>query len=225
MTGAVEVEIAGERLVLMPERCVFWKRRSTLLLADTHWGKAAAFRSAGLPVPGGTTAAGLERLDRALAATQARRVLVLGDLLHSREGRAPGTMSVLNRWRRSHPGLELVLVRGNHDRHAGDPPPELDIDCVDGPLQEGPFSLVHEPRSCPDGYALAGHIHPVVRLVGRGRLRERPACFWIRDSFAVLPAFGDFTGGGEVQPLPGDRVYVIAGDVVVGPMSSAAPSL
>jgi uncharacterized protein len=219
MTGAVEVQIAGERLVLMPERCVFWESRSTLLLADTHWGKAAAFRSAGLPVPRGTTVGGLERLDRALSATDARRVLVLGDLLHAREGRAPGTMSVLNQWRRAHPGLELVLVRGNHDRDAGDPPPELEIDCVDEPVQEGPFTLLHRPRPSADGYVLAGHIHPVVRLVGRGRIRERPPCFWIRERYAVLPAFGDFTGGGEVQPLPGDRVYVIAGDVVVGPMT------
>jgi uncharacterized protein len=218
MTGEIEVEIAGERLLLTPERCVFWKRRSTLLLADTHWGKAAAFRSAGFPVPGGTTAAGVDRLERALTRTGARRVIVLGDLLHAREGRAPGTMRILLQWRQSRPDLELILVRGNHDRHAGDPPAELEIDCVDGPLREEPFVLVHQPRASSEGYTIAGHVHPVVRLVGRGRIRERLPCFWFQDQVAILPAFGDFTGGGEVQPAPEDRVYVVGGDAVVGPM-------
>ncbi len=35
------VDIAGERLVLLPERAAFWERASTLLVADAHWGKAA----------------------------------------------------------------------------------------------------------------------------------------------------------------------------------------
>jgi hypothetical protein len=31
----------------------------------------------------------------------------------------------------------------------------------------------------------------------------------------VLPAFGAFTGTADVQPVPGDRVFVVAGDEVV----------
>ena len=40
--SGVCVEIAGELLTLLGERGVWWRRRSTLFVADTHFGKAAA---------------------------------------------------------------------------------------------------------------------------------------------------------------------------------------
>jgi metallophosphoesterase superfamily enzyme len=53
-----------------------------------------------------------------------------------------------------------------------------------------------------------------VRERGRGH-RERLACFWFGRDAAVLPAFGEFTGCAEIDPNPGDRVWVIAGSEVI----------
>jgi DNA ligase-associated metallophosphoesterase len=215
MGGDAEIEVRGERLVLLPERAAYWPRASTLLVADTHFGKAAAFRAGGYPVPGGTTAANLARLDEALDRTAARRIVFLGDFLHARQGRAPATLERLVSWRRERSAVEMVLVRGNHDRGAGDPPREFDIRCVEAPLPEPPFVLAHHPGRSAEGYVLAGHVHPAVRLFGRGRQRERLPCFHFGAWGAVLPAFGDFTGAAEVAPAPEDRVFVIAGSEVV----------
>jgi DNA ligase-associated metallophosphoesterase len=209
------VEIAGERLLLLPERAAFWERASTLLVADAHWGKAAAFRAGGIAVPGGTTAGGLARLTGALERTGARRLVFLGDLLHARDGRAPATLAAAREWRERHAAVEMLLVRGNHDRGAGDPPRELGIACVDPPLPEPPFVLAHHPEPAAGGYVLAGHLHPGVRLAGAGRQRERLPCFWLGADVGVLPAFGDFTGLADVRPAPGDRVFVVAGSEVV----------
>ncbi|HEX2093011.1 MAG TPA: ligase-associated DNA damage response endonuclease PdeM [Longimicrobiaceae bacterium] len=214
-SGDAVVEIRGERLLLLPERAALWEGAGTLLVADPHWGKAAAFRAGGIPVPGGTTAEGLARLEGLVERTGARRVVFLGDFLHAREGRSPATLRALAEWRSGRPGLELELVRGNHDRHAGDPPPGLGIRCVDPPRAEPPFVLAHHPGESPAGYVLAGHLHPAVRLVGRGRQRERLPCFWFGAEGGVLPAFGPFTGAALVEPLPGDRVFVVAEQAVV----------
>lgn len=208
-------ELHGERLHLLAERAAYWEGAATLLVADAHWGKAATFRAAGIPVPGGTTADGLRRLDAALAAHPARRVVFLGDFYHGREGRSPALRAELAAWRARHPALELVLVRGNHDRGAGDPPPELGVRCVEPPLLEPPFALAHFPDPHPGGYVLAGHLHPALPLSGRGRQRHRLPCFWFADRAAVLPAFGDFTGAMTISPAPGDRAWVVAGDEVV----------
>jgi len=212
VTGSLDVQVRGEALALLPQRALYWPRRQTLLVADMHLGKAAAFRSAGLPVPRGTTLAGLSRLDRAIGASGARRIVFLGDFLHAREGRAPGTLDLVRRWREGHPGLELILIRGNHDRRAGDPPADLGIGCVDAPLPDPPFSFVHDPDREAPHYAIGGHIHPAVRLVGRGRQRERLPCFWFRDTSAVLPAFGDFTGNAIVTPRQSNRLMVVVGE-------------
>ena len=204
------VEIRGEELMLLPERALLWPRSGTLLVADPHIGKAAAFRAHGVPVPHGTTMDALARLDGLLDRTGATRIVFLGDLLHAREGSAPGTIEALAHWRARRATTEMILVRGNHDRLAGDPPRAIAIECIDAPLLDEPFAFVHHARPVAGHYALAGHLHPAVVMTGPARQRERLACFWFGGEVGVLPAFGDFTGVAEVSPVPGDQVFVIA---------------
>ena len=216
------VEIAGETLELCPERAAYWRRRRMLLVADPHFGKAAAFRALGVRVPRGTTDDALARLDALIARLAPARIEFLGDFLHAREGRNPETFAALSAWRARHAGIEMRIVRGNHDRRAGDPPDEVGIACVDGPVREGALALAHHPAPCDDAYVLAGHVHPCVVLVGPGRQRERLRCFWIGRETTVLPAFGDFTGCAEVEPAEADQVWVVAGDQVLRAGHAAA---
>ncbi len=219
MSVDLEIELAGERLLLLPERAVYWPRRATLLIADTHWGKAATMRAASIPIPSGTTGESLRRLVRAVDRTEAQRIVLLGDCLHARNGRATETLDELAEWRARYRTLAMELVRGNHDRHAGDPPRELDIKCVDAPQSDAPFIYSHFPSRFPgesDGrYTLAGHLHPAIRLRGNGAERATLPCFWFGPRVGVLPAFGGLTGTAKISPEPGDRVCAIAGDEVV----------
>lgn len=211
----LETEVAGERVVLLPERALYHPRSRTLLVADPHWGKAAAFRAAGVAVPGGTTREGLARLSRAIDRAGPAKLVILGDLFHAREGKAPATLRAAVEWRARHAPLPVTLVRGNHDRHAGDPPGEMAIDCCDPPCVDPPFVLAHHPYDSVDGYVLAGHVHPSVTLRGVGRQRERLPCFHFGPRHGILPAFGEFTGTADVTVAPGDRVYVVAGERVI----------
>lgn len=208
-------EIAGEQLVLLPERAAYWGRARTLLVADPHFGKAAAFRAAGVPVPRGTTTGSLARLDAALTRTGATRIAFLGDFLHAREGREPETTRVVAEWRRRYAAIDMVLVRGNHDKRAGDPGPEIDIRPVDGPVTEPPFVLTHKPAVSDRGYVICGHVHPAARLTGPGRESVRLPCFWAQSRTMVLPGFGEFTGVADIEAEPGDRVWVIADGAVL----------
>jgi DNA ligase-associated metallophosphoesterase len=209
------IDLAGERVVLLPERALLWPAASTVLVADVHIGKAATLRAAAYAIPGGTTSGDLDRLGAAIERSGARRLVVLGDLLHARAGRAPQTLAVVSAWRARFAELEVVLVRGNHDRGAGDPPPEWRFHCVDAPHAQPPFLLAHHPQATPGGYVLAGHVHPSVRLLGSGRQSLKLPCFVFGAQVGILPAFGGFTGTAPVVPGAGDRVFVIAEDEVI----------
>jgi len=209
--------LAGEAVQLLSERALYWPARRTLFVTDLHWGKTATFRAHAVPLPGGTTAADLARLDAALLRTGARQLLILGDLFHAREGRTVNTLTALAAWRARWPLLSITLVRGNHDQHAGDPPDNLAITCVDAPHQLGPFVLHHHPPegADPAGYWLAGHLHPVALLSGVGRQRLRLPCFALGGEGGLLPAFGSFTGGAPVSNDPRFRLWVVADDEVI----------
>jgi uncharacterized protein len=211
LPGPATVEVGGQALMLLPERAAFLPESHTLLVADAHVGKAVSFRRLGVPVPHGTTNEMLAVLTALIDRHAVRRIVFLGDFLHSARSHAPGTMAAVSQWRAAHPALELVLVRGNHDDHAGDPPAALRFKVVDEPLALGGLALCHHPDTAAAGYVLAGHVHPCVRLAGRANDRLRLPCFWFGERAGVLPAFGEFTGMHTVRPAPGDRVFVVAG--------------
>ena len=93
--------LAGVELWLLAEKAIYWPARQALLVADIHFGKAAAFRALGQPVPHGTTAGNIARLDSLLARYDCREIIFLGDFLHAPESRAPLTLDTLERWRRA----------------------------------------------------------------------------------------------------------------------------
>jgi uncharacterized protein len=208
------ITLDGEQLVLLPERAIFWPDQAALVISDLHIGKAAAFRAAGVPVPESTTAATLARLTAAIARTHAETILCLGDLLHAASGRTPAALDAVRSWREQHSELTFILVRGNHDTRAGDPPDDWDIRCVDEPWSFGPFAWRHRPAVTPGRYTFAGHIHPAAALNGRGRQQITLPCFHFGAQICLLPAFGEFTGTALVRPVTGDRVFVVTGERV-----------
>lgn len=222
---ALECTLADVKVVMMPERALYYPDEQALVVADLHWGKAASMRASYVPVPTGTTAADLARLSVALDDCDAKRLIVLGDLLHARNGRQQGTLDTIAEWRRKYPHLEIVLVRGNHDQSAGDPPSDLGIECQDAPYTLGAFTCVHDPdEDFSDGtFMLAGHVHPSVALTGKGKERVRLPCFVLGDSVAILPAFSSFTGSGMYEYVNGDRLYAIVDNAVVPVATKALP--
>ncbi|WP_406623481.1 ligase-associated DNA damage response endonuclease PdeM [Acidovorax sp. SDU_ACID1] len=207
----IELPLADTTVHLLPEGALWWPEGAALCIADLHLGKAATFRARGLPVPHGTTRGNLDRLAWLLARyPQARRLVVLGDFLHAAESHAHGVLNALAAWREGHPALEVVLVRGNHDSHAGDPPPWLDARIVDEPWPLGPFACCHHPQRHPERWVLAGHLHPAAVLRGSGRDALRVPCFLSEPGLLVLPAFGEFTGGYTVGRAPGRRLFAVA---------------
>ncbi len=210
-----EIIVGGQQLVLLPEAAVYWPAERTLLIADPHFGKAAAFRARGVPVPERTTDDTLARLDRALDHSAAQRLVILGDFLHARAGRSETLLAAVATWRSRHTALPILLIRGNHDDRAGDPPDDWGIDCQDEPVGSPPFVWRHAPAASAEGYVLAGHVHPAVSLSGPGGLSATLPCFYFGRDYGLLPAFGDFTGTALVRPRAGDRIYVLADGVVI----------
>ena len=202
-----KVSIRGHDLELLPEKAVWWAGRKMLLLADLHLGKVNHFRRSGVPLPEQPNAENLERFIRLVQTRQPERVVFLGDLFHSHyndEWEAFGR--ILNHF----PGISFELVMGNHDIMSRHQYTKHRLLVHDHSLVIDGFTLTHEPEETEDTYNLAGHIHPGVRMTGRGRQRLRFPCFFFGRNQGILPAFGAFTGVHPLRPKKGDQVFIIA---------------
>lgn len=198
-------ELLGIPLVLSPDGAVFLTKTSTLVVADVHLGKSAAFRAHGLPIPEGDTARDLSRLLDLARHHAAAELVIAGDLFHGPSGITPeieealaGFIKVLQ--------IPLHLVGGNHDariKRLPDgilPVPSLDRVGV---------RVIHDPADAvPGGMHLAGHWHPIARIPDGRRTSLRMPCFLLRGNTLIVPAFGSFTGGAVIPPVSGDRIFV-----------------
>jgi uncharacterized protein len=202
----------GEPLELLPERAAHLPAHGLLLVADAHIGKAQAYRRLGQPVPEATTGATLQRLSAALKRSGARHLVFLGDLLHVAGGRSAVVIDHFTTWREGHADVEVTLLEGNHDRHAGALPAAWRVERRIGPwaLADSTITLDHEPTPVPGRHVLAGHVHPAVVLAGRAGQRLRLPCFHLGPEIGVLPAFGEFTGMHVLPRGPLDRVFAVA---------------
>lgn len=221
----MRTELAGQPVELLTERAILWER--TLFLSDPHFGKDATFRAAAIPVPSATTTFDIDRLGVLIERTKCARLVILGDFFHARTSRDDGTLRALETLFTTGQGarVERVLVRGNHDRHAGDPPGAWGFGVVEDGARIGPFTLRHAPPAArgSDGFTLCGHIHPAIVLRGGGAERLRAPALWARQDHAVLPAFGSFCGMAKIAPMPGDRVFAFGPDGVADVTRACVP--
>jgi DNA ligase-associated metallophosphoesterase len=207
-------------ILLLAGRAAFLPASATLLVADVHLGKAATFRNAGIPIPEGSAQADLARLERLVGDTGCRRLIVLGDLFHARSGCTTEVFDEFAAARSRMPGIEVLLIAGNHDRAVGRIPSSLGIDSCLRTHDEPPFHFVHEPatelpepgRTC---FTIAGHLHPTVAIRSPSGDRITERCFVAEEATLVLPAFGSFTGGHRMRHADGLRFWIARDDGVV----------
>ncbi len=212
---SIEIDCAGEKLRLLPEKAVHWPAADTLIVADLHFGKPAAFRASGIGVPEATTATDLERLTKLLHETKASRLVICGDFTHAAKGMQAVMMGALEKWRGEHSPIEMILVAGNHDRRCDPLPQHWNI--VDAGLSWNckPFVFTHAPGKSKSGYVIAGHLHPAIVLWEKFGPSVRAPAFWFGEREAVLPAFGSFTGMSPIRPERGDRVFAVGNGEII----------
>jgi DNA ligase-associated metallophosphoesterase len=214
MDQTVILSIRGQHIQLMSQRAAFWKEQHTLIVSDLHLGKAMAFRKAGIPIPEGAMDHDLRSLKKLIEETQAKRCVVVGDLIHSKSGISESVKQLFTNWLHS-VACEIDLVIGNHDRSLiNDLPNEWNLSMHLEKLLIPPFCFCHIPTLLEEYFVWSGHIHPEIVLKSDAdRLRLR--CFQVFDDQAVLPAFSSFVGGSYVHKNENNRIFAIADHQII----------
>ena len=205
-----EISIAGITAVADPGGALYWPREGLLVVADLHLEKGSSFAARGVLLPPYDTAATLARLAGVIADYAPRAVIALGDSFHDGDGPArlaPADRDALRELQR---GRDWFWIAGNHD-----PEPATGVGGTPAAaLAIGVLSFRHEPKPIAaeqDGAGeslgeIAGHLHPVARVGGRGRTVSR-RCFAGDGRRLVMPSFGAYAGGLNVRDRAFARVF------------------
>lgn len=201
-------------LTLLPEAAAWHSPSRTLIVADVHLGKSAAFRAQGVPVPDGDDAHDLNRLANLVVRENPARLVIAGDLFHAPSGITPELVSLLAGFLEKI-RIPMILTLGNHDAKIRTLPAGI-TDVPHHDLAIGGPRVIHDPADATPGhFHLAGHLHPVIRIRDGRRTSLRLPCFWRNENRLVLPSFGSFTGGSIITPIRGDAVFTeMRGQVV-----------
>ena len=208
----IRIEFAGETLLLDPAGVLVWPARELLCVADLHLEKGSHFAAAGrgMPPPYDTRET-LLRLAPLLRRHAPRRLVMLGDSFHDREG--PARLHPLDRalLHDVTAAVETVWVLGNHDPEA---PRGLRGESAAEWL-EPPLVFRHIGGGA--GFEISRHLHPRAGAATRAGVVRRP-CFVVGQCRVLLPAFGAYTGGLDVEAaaiatlFPGATRVFLLGD-------------
>jgi DNA ligase-associated metallophosphoesterase len=183
------IELAGHTLLPVAAGALYWEAEDTLLVADLHLEKGAAFAARGMMLPPYDTRSTLRRLADCMDVFMPRRVVALGDSFHRSD--LAGRLHEEDRDELAalQQGREWYWILGNHDPDL----PESIGGFICRSLTIGGVTLRHEP-SFARSAEIAGHLHPVARIARKGEVFRRK-CFATDGHRLVMPAFGAYTGG------------------------------
>ena len=202
------ITIRNQHLKLLPQKALFWEEELTLVVSDVHLGKAGHFRKNGIPVPATVNDENLAILDQLIKSYCPGTLLFLGDLFHSSKNDEWDTFKT---WRSKHASLDMILVLGNHEVYGASEYEKLGITCFEI-YKRAPFLFIHDAENVilkADEFLFSGHVHPAVRVKGKGRQSFRVSCFLFKEQEALLPAFGSFTGTHLIKPQKDQTVIGI----------------
>ncbi|MDB5592457.1 ligase-associated DNA damage response endonuclease PdeM [Enterovirga sp.] len=185
----VEIRLAGSPALLDSSGALYLPDSETLVVADLHLEKGSSLARRGSMLPPFDTGATLAALAEAISHFRPAHVVALGDSFHDRRG--PDRLLASDRRTLAAlvAGRDWTWILGNHD-------PALPEGLGGRTAEEvelGRLILRHHPAPGSQR-ELAGHLHPVAKVVLHGR-GVRARAFLTDGDRCVLPAVGAYAGG------------------------------
>ncbi len=191
---------------------MLWENKQALVVADLHLGKITHFRKSGIAVPASVEIENYDRLSTLILEHKPLSVLILGDLFHSDHN---SQWLVFEGFLKKFSAIQFHLIMGNHDILNITNYDHENLSVHSEVFKWGNIAMTHHPTVFKECYNLSGHIHPGVKIIGKGKQSMRLPCFYFSENQCVLPAFGAFTGLFVMDIKETDEVYGIIENEVI----------
>jgi DNA ligase-associated metallophosphoesterase len=209
----MEIVIRNEKLILDFDRAIYLPDYSILVISDLHLGKSAHFRKSGIQIPKTLHINDLHRLTKLIDKYKPLKIIINGDMFHSNLNSEIEEFKV---WKSNFSEIEFILVIGNHDKLKIRDYANLNLKIYTEQFILNNLSFTHQKSDVEtENYLITGHVHPGISIVGKAKQRLKFPCFYFSDTYAIMPAFSEFTGLYNIYPNKNDRTFAIVKDKII----------
>lgn len=165
-----------------------------------------------MAIPARVNTNNADRLTAIITQTGAERVIFAGDLFHSRHN---NEVAAFKTWRAQFPEVTFQLVIGNHDILEASFYESCLLELFPEKLFLGGICIMHDQPAVTTDFVIHGHLHPGIKIAGKGRQQIAVPCFALSDRSLILPAFGDFTGCHYLNAQQFQQLYAVTDSAVL----------
>lgn len=188
----IQIDFSGHKFILNGLGSLYWLEQKVLIIADLHLEKGSYFAKKGNPLPIHDTFDTLKKIEALIQYYSPSKIITLGDNIH--DGEAFVRMreadfallkhlaSMVDQW---------IWIIGNHD-HQLAPNIGSNVKQLESITLEN-ILVTHDDVET-DFPIIMGHFHPVVKID-----KIRGKCFVQSPNQIIMPAFGSYTGGLNVD--------------------------
>ena len=197
---SIEKKIYNNNFIFDISGVVVRPEKSTLLVSDLHLGKGSGFAQNSELLPPYDFKDTIERLFDCIIKYKIKKVISLGDSfdntrilmnIHDQD------LSLLQKLTKE---IDFIWVLGNHDQTI------YHKNLINGIFlnnhKTGNFTYRHIKKQVNNNksFEFSGHYHPKVSIKVN-KMKFSYKCFVLSDQYCILPAFGTYTGGLNIEDL------------------------
>ena len=187
-----QIDFYKNKLILDVSGALFWPLKKAAIVSDLHLEKSSYLAKKGNFLPPYESFETLEKLSNVLIKKKIKQLILLGDVFHDNHGYERLDKSTRNLFNEIILKYKTIFILGNHDKNINIPNlktfKKLKIDNINFTHQLTDNLSVE----------ITGHYHPKVVLLIQGNKISK-SCFIVSGKKIILPAFGKFTGGLNVE--------------------------
>ena len=110
-----KIKFAGEIFEILPSGTIFWPSEQILIASDLHLEKGSSFNHKGTFLPPYDSLDTISRLEEIIKKTSPKKVLLLGDTIHDKNGLLRMSDEVKENFFSLFKKSSLIFISGNHD--------------------------------------------------------------------------------------------------------------
>tara|TARA_B100001057_G_scaffold165064_1_gene165622 strand:- start:402 stop:1067 length:666 start_codon:yes stop_codon:yes gene_type:complete len=195
---------------------LFISEINTLVISDLHLGKSFSFAKVGNFLPPYDINETIESVRRLIEKYSPKQIISLGDNFHEPKTLKMIDQIIIKKINETFNQLDMIWIDGNHDGNL------KNKNLIYGKFKKNytfsnlTFTHIKSRKLENNLFEFSGHFHPKISFK-HNRINYLSKCFVLGKNFCILPAFGSFTGGLDINSselkkiLPEDKTVIAIG--------------